>query len=106
MSSPISFIVASFILSRMTCLVSKTIDDFGNKTKSLGIGAKAAAVGVTALNVAMNMLISMGVSLAIQGIITGLDNLINRQEKAAEKAKEEKDVAKIMELTNKLLELL
>ena len=67
---------------------SKTIDDFGNKTKSLGIGAKAAAVGVTALNVAMNMLISMGVSLAIQGIITGLDNLINRQEKAAEKAKE------------------
>ena len=67
---------------------SKTVSDFGKSAKTTGIAAKAASVGVTALNIAMNMLISMGISAAISGIISGLDNLINHQEKAAEKAKE------------------
>ena len=67
---------------------SKSVDDFGKNAQSSGIKAKAAAVGVTALNIAMNMLITMGISAAIQGIITGFDNLVNHQEKAAEKTKE------------------
>lgn len=67
---------------------SKSVSELGNKLQTSGVKAKIAAVGVTALNVAMNMLISMGISAAIQGIITGLDHLIHYEERAAEKSKE------------------
>lgn len=42
----------------------------GISTGALGASSRLAAVGVTALNVALNMLISLGITLLIQGIIS------------------------------------
>lgn len=53
-----------------------------------GIAAKAASVGVQALNLAMNMLLSFGVALAFQAIVSGIDHLANASVRASEKAKE------------------
>jgi TP901 family phage tail tape measure protein len=60
----------------------------GISVQSMGVKSKLAAVGVTALNVAMNMLITMGIGLVIQGIIAGLSALVNASANASRAARE------------------
>lgn len=72
----------------------------GVETGALGTTSKLAAVGVTALNVAMNMLISMGVTLVIQGIVTAISHLVNAADEAMERTKELNDAFQEFKSTN------
>jgi len=55
---------------------------------AIGVGSKAAAIGLKALSIAANMLFNMAIAAVITAIIKGIDNFINRAEIAAEKARE------------------
>lgn len=60
----------------------------GTETKAFGASAKLAAVGATALNVAINAFISFGVGLVIQGLVTLIQKLANAEQEAIEKTRE------------------
>ena len=63
----------------------------GTATGALGVSSKLAAVGVTALNVALNMLISLGVTLLIQGIITAFREWYKSTEELVESSNKLKE---------------
>lgn len=62
--------------------------DYTAAVGKIGIGAKAAAMGVQILNTAVSMLISMGVSLVINSIIKTIDDSANSLENHANKLSE------------------
>lgn len=72
----------------------------GVETGALGTTSKLAAVGVTALNVAMNMLIAMGVTLVIQGIVSWISHLVNAADEAIERTKELNEAFQEFKQTN------
>lgn len=72
----------------------------GVETGALGSSSKLAAVGVTALNVAMNMLITMGVTLVIQGIVSWISHLVNAADEAIERTKELNEAFQEFKTTN------
>lgn len=72
----------------------------GVETGALGTTSKLAAVGVTALNVAMNMLITMGVTLVIQGIVSWISHLVNAADEAIERTKELNEAFQEFKTTN------
>lgn len=60
----------------------------GVEVKTLGVSSKLAAVGVTALNVALNAIASLAIGFVIQGIVSAITHLINADQEAIEKTKE------------------
>ncbi len=66
----------------------------------LGIKANAAAIGVTALNVATNMLITMGITWAIKEIVSWISHLANAAEEAMERTKALNDAFQEFKSTN------
>ena len=63
----------------------------GISTGALGASSRLAAVGVTALNVALNMLISLGITLLIQGIITAFREWYKSTEELVESSNKLKE---------------
>lgn len=72
----------------------------GVETQALGIKSKAAAVGVTALNMAFNMLLAMGISLLLQGIVSGISAIANASRNASEAANEAAESSREMATAN------
>lgn len=60
----------------------------GVEVKAFGTSAKLAAIGATALNVAINAIVSFGIGLAIQGLITLIQKLANAEKEAIERTRE------------------
>lgn len=55
----------------------KAAKDAGVSLEGVGIGARAASIGVAALNIALNTLLTFGISLAINALITAISSAIN-----------------------------
>jgi len=60
----------------------------GVQMQTLGIKAKASAIGVTLLNTAVNMLIGFGIGLVIEGIVMAFSKLANATQEAIDKTNE------------------
>lgn len=65
----------------------KGSDALATGLHSTGVAAKAASVGMAALNMATSMLIAYGIQLAIQGVAKGIDALVNGSYNAAQNMK-------------------
>lgn len=62
-----------------------TLDGLAKATGKVSVGAKAAALGVKALKLALNTLISIGITYAINFIISKLDEFVNAVKNGVEK---------------------
>ena len=60
----------------------------GVQTQTLGIKAKASAIGINLLNTAVNMFIGFGIGLVIEGIILAFSKLANSTQEAIDKTNE------------------
>lgn len=77
-------------------------EGYNASLKATSIGSKAAAAGITFLNVALNSLVTMGVSLVIQGLVTWISKLATAQQDAIDTANEMAEAYK--STSNEILE--
>lgn len=64
------------------------LSSVGKNGKTAGVGARAAAAGLSVLNTAASMLVSMGISAAINLLITAISESINAVSNHVDKIKE------------------
>ena len=76
------------VYRKTTKNLNSELKNVGKNGKLAGVGAKAAAIGVQALNTAASMLISLGISLAINALFSAISNAVNSVENNISKLKE------------------